>query len=60
LVGTNAIETLNFQYDAVGKMTAASDSATSLAFTYTDGLLSREKQTLAPSVIAQSDLFGDN
>jgi RHS repeat-associated protein len=55
LVGTNVIETLNFQYDAVGKMTSASDSATSLEFTYTDGLLSREKQTLAPSIIAQSD-----
>ena len=55
MVGTNVIETLNFQYDAVGKMTSASDSATSLEFTYTDGLLSREKQTLAPSIIAQSD-----
>ena len=55
LVGTNVIETLNFQYDAVGKMTSASDSATSLEFTYTDGLLSREKQTLAPGIIAQSD-----
>ena len=55
LVGTNVIETLNFQYDAVGKMTLASDTATSLEFSYTDGLLSREKQTLAPSIIAQSD-----
>jgi RHS repeat-associated protein len=55
LVGANVIETINFQYDAVGKMTLASDTATSLEFTYTDGLLSREKQTLAPSIIAQSD-----
>lgn len=55
MVGTNVIETLNFQYGAVGKMTLASDTATSLEFSYTDGLLSREKQTLAPSIIAQSD-----